>query len=163
MYVEFIGLLLAGYGIWFSAQGVRRWLGAEKDWWRPLRRQRRYPYPAAGVLLGLCFFTMGLMFALRDAWVQARGLAWVGGGLFVLVMAAGIAQPRFLHPPWYGQLQDRYGKQGVLRLKDAAWRMEEEEWSEVTAAEPLFEAWVKQVMPGPAEPLRRGYKRAERK
>ncbi len=157
---ELLGVGLFGYGIWFTAEGVKRCLGDNKDWWRPLeKRKRHYPYPASGVLLGVCFMVMGLTFALQNVWEHSRKLAYAGGAIFVLVLVVGVAQPRFLHPRWYARLHDRLGNKGVMRLRRAALQMDDEDWREIVASEEEFEAWVARAVPRrPREP-RRGYKK----
>ena len=147
IFAELVGVFLVGYGIWFSGEGVKRLSNMATDWWRPVKGRRRYPYPVSGILLGLCFVAMGLVFALSNVWEHSRSLAYVGGGIFVLVLLAGIGQPRFLHPRWYGQLEDRFGKKGMLRLRRSAFEVDEAEWKEIVAAESTFQAWVDRVMP----------------
>jgi hypothetical protein len=154
---ELIGVCLVGYGIWFAARGVKNHLGIEKDWWRPLGRGKRYPYPVAGVLLGVCFIFLGLRFALNNVWTHARISGYAGGALFVAVLVAGVAQPRFLHPRWYGRLEDRFGKTGVARLRRAAFQVEPEEWSEIVASEASFDEWVDRAMPRQMRRPGRGY------
>jgi hypothetical protein len=156
---ESIGLILVGYGIWFASKGVNRQWGMERDWWRPVTRQDRYPYPSAGILLGVFFVLIGLRFALNNVWVNARILGYVGGGLFVVVVGIGVAQPRFLHPRWYGALEDRLGKKGMSRLRGAAFKVEPEEWVEVVASETTFDAWVRRTAPGSAQRANRGYEK----
>ena len=158
---ELMGLFLVGYGIWFAGEGVKRHLNGAKDWWRPIRGKRRYPYPASGVLLGLVFVAMGLVFALHNLWANSRIMAWVGGGLFVLVLAAGIGQPRFLHPRWFADLEDRYGRKALLKLKQAAMQQEDEEWKEIAARQATFNAWVGRTMPSSRRAPGRGYKKGE--
>jgi hypothetical protein len=133
------------------------WFGTDKNWWRPKSRRERYPYPAAGILLGICFVTLGIRFALHYTWDNARVLGYVGGGLFVVILVAGVAQPRFLHPRWYGALEDRLGRKGMLRLRSAAFNLDQDEWLEVTASEDEFIAWVDRAMPGHKQ-TGRGYK-----
>ena len=158
MYIaELIGVFLVGYGIWFAYKGILRELGYGKDWWRPLRDRKRYPYPVAGLLLGLCFVLLGARFALNSVWQNARILGYVGGGLFVVVLLIGIAQPRFLHPKWYGRLWDRFGKEGMSHLKRAANELEDVEWAEIDASPLTFDRWVDQVMPR-TSPVSRGFK-----
>jgi hypothetical protein len=144
---ELIGVFLVGYGIWFTNRGIQRALGADKDWWRPLRNRKRYPYPAAGALLGVCFACLGARFALNNVWGHAPILGYVGGGLFAVVVVVGIAQPRFLHPRWYGRLWDRYGREGMARLRRAAYELEDEKWVEIDSSEITFDRWVERVMP----------------
>ena len=158
---ELMGIFLVGYGIWFSAEGVKRQLSGAKDWWRPIRRRRRYPYPASGFLLGLVFVAMGLVFALHNLWENSRLMAWVGGGLFVLVLAAGIGQPRFLHPRWFGDLEDRHGRKAVLKLKQSATEVEDEEWKEIAATQAAFDAWVSRTLPSNRRATGRGYGKGE--
>jgi hypothetical protein len=158
---EMIGIALVGYGIWFGARAIDMWLGAKKDWWRPLTYRNRHPYPAAGVLLGLCFIVLGTRFALNYVWEQARILGYVGGGLFAAVLVIGIVQPRFLHPKWYGALEDRYGKKRMIRLKAAALKVEPEEWLEVIDTEEAFNAWVERTMPGEMQRQSQGYRKSE--
>jgi hypothetical protein len=155
---ELIGISLVAYGIWFAAEGVKRLLNGNKDWWRPVRGTRRYPYPVAGILLGICFILMGLVFALHNVWEHVRILVPIGIGLFALVLFAGIVQPRFAHPRWYANLEDRYGRKGVLRLKKAAHQVEDPDWREIAASETAFNAWVNQTMPAQRRPTSRGYK-----
>ena len=154
---QLIGLVLIGCGVWFTAQGVRMYLGSDKNWWRPPRKGQRYPYPIAGMLMGIFFVLTGLFFTLHGDWQHASILGYIGGGFFILVFVIGIAQPRFCHPRWYGNLEDRLGKERVEQLKLAARRMEEEEWSEVAASEAFFEAWVAQTAPHPLQRQSRGY------
>jgi hypothetical protein len=134
-----------------------RLLSSEKDWWRPLSRQQRYPYPAAGMILGLCFVVLGLRFALHNVWAQATTLSYVGIGLFVLVLVLGVVQPRFLHPGWYGRLQDRLGKQRLLLLQREAQKTEPGEWTEIIASDAAFEQWVNRNAPSSAQGRRRTY------
>jgi hypothetical protein len=157
--VELIGVFLVGYGIWFAGEGLKQLLNGAKDWWRPIKGKRRYPYPVSGVLLGICFVCMGLVFALNNVWANARILAFVGIGIFCLVVFAGIVQPRFLHPVWYGRLEDRFGKKGVLRLRRAALETEEDDWREIVASEASFDEWVNRTMPGEPRRAGRGYKK----
>jgi hypothetical protein len=145
---ELLGILLVGYGLWYAYKGFVRLLTGEKDWWRPANRRQRYPYPAAGVVLGLCFAVLGLRFALNYVWEHARVLGYVGLGLFVVVMLLGVVQPRFLHPRWYGQLQDRLGKQRLVLLQGKARQVDGEEWAEIVASEASFEQWVNRTAPG---------------
>jgi hypothetical protein len=147
-FAELIGLFLVGYGIWFASKGVQMALGIGKDWWRPLERRKRYPYPVAGVALGVCFAVLGLRFALNRIWAHVQILSWVGGGLFILVLVVGIIQPRFLHPRWYGRLEDRYGREAVAHLKQAAHRLEDEQWIEVCSTDEAFDWWARQAMSG---------------
>ena len=132
------------------------WFGTDKNWWRPKSRRERYPYPVAGILLGICFAILGTRFALNYTWDNARVLGYVGGGLFVIVLVAGVAQPRFLHPRWYGALEDRLGKKGMLRLRSAAFNLDPDEWLLVTASEDEFNVWVDRAIPG-HKPAGRGY------
>ena len=160
---ELIGVFLVGYGIWFTGKGVQMALGIAKGWWRPMRGKKRYPYPVAGILLGICFAVLGLRFALNSIWVHVQVLSYVGGALFVLVLVVGIAQPRFLHPRWYGHLEGRYGKEGVAHLKQVAHQLEDEQWIEVCSTEESFDRWAKRTMSGwtPSQaPLRRASGRA---
>lgn len=155
---ELIGIALVAYGIWFAARGVdMMWFNAKKDWWRPIRHQNRYPYPVAGILLGVCFALLGLRFALNNVWDQARILGLAGGALFVIVLVAGVSQPRFLHPKWYGELEDRFGKKAMIRIRAAAYAMDGEEWSEVSATDETFKRWVERTAPKVEEPKNRGY------
>jgi hypothetical protein len=156
---EFIGVILVGYGIWFASKGVNRQWGTEKDWWRPVTRQDRYPYPISGILLGVFFTLIGLRFALDTVWVNAKSLGYAAGGLFIVVVVIGVAQPRFLHPRWYGVLEDRLGKKELSRLRAAAFRVEPEEWVEIVASETAFDAWVKRAAPGSAQHTNRGYEK----
>jgi hypothetical protein len=161
MYVaELIGVALVGYGIWFAYKGLLRVLGEGKDWWRPLRNRKRYPYPAAGLLLGICFVLLGARFALNSVWDQAKILGYVGGALFLVVLVIGVAQPRFLHPRWYGRLWDRFGKEGMARLQRAAYALPDEEWTEINASPTAFGRWVDRVMPR-ARPAGRGYSKQD--
>jgi hypothetical protein len=144
---ELIGVVLVGYGIWFAGKGVQKQFGSDKTWWRPLTRSERYPYPAAGVLLGIVFALLGLRFALDGVWAQAAILAWVGGGVFILVLVIGVVQPRFLHPRWYGVLEDRFGRKAMARLKGAAVAVPVEEWIEIRASDSALDAWANRVMP----------------
>jgi hypothetical protein len=150
---EAIGLMLVGYGVWFTIRGVGMLVWGRRDWWRPLDRRKRYPYPVAGVLLGLSF-------ALHYSWEGAPVLGYTGGGLFVLVFVIGVAQPRFLHPQWYRALEDRLGKESVRRLRAEAFKLEKEEWLEVDATDESFNAWVDQTAPQ-QRAQSRGYKKSE--
>jgi hypothetical protein len=161
IFAELIGVFLVGYGIWFSGEGVKRLMDNAKDWWRPTRGKRRYPYPVAGILLGVCFVLMGLVFALNNLWAGARSLVWAGVGMFVLVLIAGIAQPHFLHPRWYAKLEDKFGKKGVARLKREAFSMEDEEWQEVAATDATFERWADRIMPSLRQTSRAFQKKEE--
>jgi hypothetical protein len=156
---EFVGVCLVAYGIWYSYKGVMRLAGSEKDWWRPLSRRQRYPYPAAGILLGICFAVLGLRFALHNVWAQARTLGYVGIGVFALVLVAGVVQPRFLHPRWYGRLQDSLGKERVLLLQREAHKASNDEWVEIAASESAFDQWVKRTAPSSTPSRRRTYTR----
>lgn len=158
LFAEFVGVLLVGYGMWYAYKGIVRLWSGEKDWWRPANRQQRYPYPAAGILLGLTFVVLGLRFALNSVWADARALGYVGIGLFVLVMLIGVLQPRFLHPGWYGRLQDRLGKQRLVLLQQAARQVPADEWAEITATQGAFEHWVNHNTPSAVPSRRRGYK-----
>ena len=155
---ELMGVFLVGYGIWFAGEGFKKLMDAAKDWWRPIRGTRRYPYPVAGILLGVCFVLMGLVFALSGVWPQVRILVWIGIGVFVLVLIAGIGQPRFLHPRWYGELEDRLGKKGVTQLRRAAFQVEDQAWKEIVSSKAFFDEWVKRTMPKEAQPPMRGYR-----
>jgi hypothetical protein len=155
---ELMGVFLVAYGIWFSAEGVKKLMDAAKDWWRPIKGTRRYPYPVAGILLGICFVLMGLVFALSNVWAHARVLVWVGIGVFVLVLAAGIGQPRFLHPRWYGELEDRLGRKGMMQLRRAAFQTEDEDWKEIASSKAFFDEWVKRTAPKDMQPSGRGYR-----
>lgn len=160
-FAELIGVVLVGYGMWFAYKGVMRALGLRtlgdhKDWWRPPRNKKRYPYPAAGVLLGLCFALLGVRFALDGVWDSASLLGYVGAGLFVVVLVIGVVQPRFLHPRWYRRLRDRLGKDGMSRLQRAAYALEDEEWAEINATPLTFDRWVDRVMPR-VQPTGRGF------
>jgi len=157
-FAEFVGVVLVGYGIWYGYKGVVRVLGGEKDWWRPETRQKRYPYPAAGILLGICFLVLGLRFALHNVWEQARTLGFVGIGLFVLVLVLGVVQPRFLHPKWYGRLQDRLGKQRLMLLQRGAQKIDADEGTMIVASDLAFEQWVNRTAPSGVQGRRqRGY------
>jgi hypothetical protein len=153
---ELIGVALVGYGMWFAYKGLLRVAGEGKDWWRPLHNRKRYPYPAAGVLLGVCFALLGARFALNSVWSSAKILGYIGGGLFVVVLVIGVAQPRFLHPKWYGRLWDRFGREGMSRLQRAAIALEDQEWIEINASPITFSRWVDRVMPRARRPGR-GY------
>jgi hypothetical protein len=155
---ELIGLALIAYGIWFAGRGVLIWVNGKKDWWRPIDRSNRYPYPAAGVLLGVFFVILGLRFALNGVWAHAAILGYVGGALFLIVLAIGVGQPHFLHPPWYRELEDRLGKKGMQKLRAAAFEMDKEEWSEIAESESAFEAWVKRAAPAQVQRQSRGYR-----
>ena len=155
---ELIGLFLVGYGIWFGARGIGLWVGTSREWWRPSSRKGRYPYPASGVLLGIFFMLLGGRFALHYAWEGAPILGYVGIGLFAIVLAVGVGQPRFLHPPWYGALEDRLGKKGMHRLRSAAFKLDAEEWGEVNASDEAFDAWVKEAVPA-QRAVSRGYQK----
>jgi hypothetical protein len=161
MIAELIGVCLVGYGIWFMSRGVKNHLGIDKDWWRPLGHQKRYPYPVAGILLGVCFVLLGLRFALNTTWGYANILGYAGGALFVVVLVIGVAQPRFFHPQWYSQLEARLGKKGMLRLRHAAFQVEADEWLEVVASEVSFNEWVDKVMPAQRLQQSRGYARRD--
>ena len=156
---EFLGVVLVGYGIWFASEAVRRVFGTQKDWWRPVKGKRRYAYPVASVLLGVCFVVAGLSAALNSVWASASILLYVAAGMFVLVLVVGVAQPRFLHPRWYGALEDRYGVKGVARLKEAALQMDDEEWIELAASEDLFDDWAHRTAPRKSSKQGRGYKK----
>ena len=158
---ELIGLVLIGYGIWFAVRGVKVYLGTDKNWWRPLDRRQRYPYPIAGILMGVFFVSMGITFVSYNVWSHAPVLGYVGGGVFLLVIVVGVAQPRFCHPHWYGELEDRLGRERVEQLKLIARRMENAEWTEVTACEASFNAWVAQRSPLLSRRQGRGYKRRD--
>ena len=158
LFAEFVGVILVGYGLWYVYRGFVRLFSGEKDWWRPISRQQRYPYPAAGVLLGVCFVVLGLRFALNNVWEQARVLSYVGIGLFVLVMLTGVVQPRFLHPGWYGRLQDRLGKQRLMLLQREARKVPADEWTEILSTEGAFDHWVSRSAPSVPQVRRRGYK-----
>ena len=157
LFAEFVGVVLVAYGIWYSYKGIMRLLGSEKDWWRPQNRQQRYPYPAAGILLGICFVVLGLRFALNNVWEQARTLSYVGIALFVLVLTVGVVQPRFLHPGWYGRLQDRLGKQRLMLLQREAQKVESDEWAEIIALDAAFDQWVNRAAPSRPQGRQRGY------
>ena len=158
---EMIGLFLVGYGIWFTARGFGMYIRVGKDWWRPTSRKTRYPYPAAGILLGICFVILGMRFALNYAWPNASILGYIGGATFLVVLVIGIVQPRFLHPRWYGALEDRFGKKGMTRLRSSAFKVEAEEWREIVATELTFSRWVDRTMPSELPRQKRGYKRNE--
>jgi hypothetical protein len=154
-----IGMALIGYGIWFGARGVVMWITGKKDWWRPADRRSRYPYPVAGILLGVFFVILGARFALHYVWPNAAILGYVGGALFLIVLAAGVGQPRFLHPPWYGELEDRLGRKGVQQLRAAAFKMDKEEWVEIAESDSEFSEWVARTAPARVHQSR-GYKKA---
>jgi hypothetical protein len=156
----FIGLILTGYGVWFTVRGIGMVWGDRKDWWRPMDRKSRYPYPVAGLLLGVCFVLFGLRYTLHFTWASAPMLGYAGGGLFVIVLLAGIIQPRFLHPRWYGDLEDRLGKKAVARLRAKAHRLDGEEWLEITASKESFDEWVDDALPHQPRQSR-GFKRGE--
>jgi hypothetical protein len=158
LFAEMIGVVLVGYGIWYGYKGFVRLLTGEKDWWRPLNRQQRYPYPAAGVLLGVCFIVLGLRFALNNVWEGSRVLSYVGIALFVLVLVTGVVQPRFLHPRWYGRLQDRFGKQRLVLLQREARKVLPDEWTEIVATDATFDHWVDRNAPSRSVGRQRGYK-----
>jgi hypothetical protein len=158
---ELIGVFLVAYGLWFTYKGILRALGDSKDWWRPLRNRKRYPYPAAGTLLGMCFVLLGVRFALQRAWDRAAILGYTGAGLFAIVLVIGTVQPRFLHPRWYGLLWDRFGKEGLSRLERAACQLEDKEWNEINASPLTFDRWVERVMP--SVPRARGGLKQERR
>ena len=157
LFAELVGVVLVGYGMWYTYKGIVRIASGEKDWWRPASRQQRYPYPAAGILLGTCFVVLGLRFALHNVWAQAHVLSYVGIGLFVLVMVTGVVQPRFLHPRWYGRLQDRLGKQRLMLLQRKAQQTAVDEWAEIVASDTAFEQWVNRNAPSSAPGRRRSY------
>ena len=155
LFAEFVGVVLVGYGMWYVYKGIVRLAGGEKDWWRPENRKQRYPYPAAGILLGICFAVLGLRFALNSVWEQARALGYVGIGLFVLVLVLGVVQPRFLHPKWYGRLQDQLGKQRLMLLQREAQRTDIDEWAMIVASDTAFEQWVNRNAPSSPQGRRR--------
>ncbi|MBN1639816.1 MAG: hypothetical protein JXA09_01180 [Anaerolineae bacterium] len=155
---ELIGLFLVGYGIWYGARGVGMWFGTSKEWWRPSNRRARYPYPVSGILLGISFVLLGARFALHYVWGRAPLLGYIGGGLFLVVLAVGVGQPRFLHPHWYGALEDRLGRQGMMHLRSAALELDAETWSEVNASDQAFDDWVRETVPT-QRPASRGYQR----
>jgi len=155
---EMIGLALIGYGIWFGVRGIAMWVGSDKIWWRPLGQKNRYPYPAAGALLGVCFMILGARFALHYLWENAGILGYIGGGIFLIVLVVGVGQPRFLHPRWYGALEDRLGKKGMTRLRTAALKLDVDEWLEIAASENRFIEWANKTVPWP-ERQSRGYRR----
>jgi hypothetical protein len=157
LFAEFVGVLLVGYGMWYGYKGFVRLFGKEKDWWRPASRRQRYPYPAAGVMLAICFIVLGLRFALNNVWEQARVLGYVGIGLFVVVLLLGVLQPRFLHPKWYGRLQDRFGKQRLMLLQREAQKTDVDEWASIVESDVAFEQWVNRNAPGNLPSRRRGY------
>ena len=157
LFAELVGVVLVGYGMWYCYKGVVRLAGSEKDWWRPASRRQRYPYPAAGILLGICFIVLGLRFALHNTWEQAHVMSYVGIGLFALVLVTGVVQPRFLHPAWYGRLQDRLGKQRLMLLQREAQKTDYDEWSLIVASDSAFEQWVNRNAPSGAQGRRRGY------
>lgn len=157
---ELLGVCLVGYGIWFASEGVKRYFGDAKDWWRPLKGKRRYPYPVSGILLGICFVVAGLGSALNSVWAHSRSLMYVAGAVFVLVIIVGVAQPRFFHPQWYGELEDRFGKKGVMRLKEMAQQVEEEDWTNTIVSEASFNEWVARAMPEHKPRQSRGYKKS---
>ena len=99
----------------------------------------------------------GILHALSSVWASAQILLYVAAGLFVLVLVVGVAQPRFLHPRWYGALEDRYGVKGVARLKEAALQMDDEEWIELAASEDFFDDWVRKTAPRKSDSQGRGY------
>jgi hypothetical protein len=109
-------------------------------------------------MLGIFFVLLGGRFALHYAWEHAPVLGYVGGGLFLVVLAVGVGQPRFLHPPWYGTLEDQLGKKGMTRLRSAAFKLDGDGWSEVNASDESFTAWVKEVVPA-HRPVSRGYQK----
>jgi hypothetical protein len=161
IFAELMGVFLVGYGIWFSAEGVKKILDGAKDWWRPVKGRRRYPYPVSGILLGVCFVLMGLVFALSNTWQHHRDLAYAGGGMFVFVLIIGVGQPRFLHPRWYGELEDRFGRDGMLRLKRAALQVDDSEWKEIVSTEAGFAEWVSRTMPREMNKPSRGYRKGK--
>lgn len=156
---ELIGLALVGYGFWFGARGVVIWATDKKNWWRPIDRSSRYPYPAAGILLSIVFIILGARFVLHQVWERAAILGYIGGAAFLIVLAAGVGQPHFLHPPWYRRLEDQLGKKGVQQLRSAALKMDKEEWIEIAESESEFEAWVARAAPAPQVHRSRGYKK----
>jgi hypothetical protein len=101
----------------------------------------------SGILLGVFFILLGGRFALNYAWEQAALLGYIGGGMFVIVVAIGVAQPRIFHPKWYRQLEDRLGKKTVAKVRAAALKMDTEEWIEIVASEARFEEWVQETAP----------------
>jgi hypothetical protein len=157
LFYEFVGVMLVGYGIWYGYKGIVRLFGSEKDWWRPRTRRQRYPYPAAGVLLGICFVVLGLRFAIQNVWEHARILGWVGIGLVIVVIVLGVVQPRFLHPRWYARLHDRLDRRRVILLQQKAQRTPYDEWVEVVASDASFEQWVNRNVPSSPQGRGRAY------
>lgn len=160
---ELIGLVLVVYGVWFGFRGVKMYLGDDKSWWRQPSRKERYPYPAAGFLLGVVFVLAGLAFLLHFAWANARILGYVAGGIFLVVLIIGTVQPRILHPRWYGQLERQFGRKGMDQLRAAAYALPIEEWREVIASNETFNAWVVQTAPAQPRHQSRAYKGGERR
>jgi hypothetical protein len=161
IFAELVGVVLVGYGMWYGYKGVVRAFGSEKDWWRPASRRQRYPYPAAGILLGICFIVLGLRFALHNTWEQAHVMSYAGIGLFVLVLVTGVVQPRFLHPAWYSRLQDQLGKQRLQLLQRKAQQTPVDEWAEIVASDTAFEQWVNRNAPSSVPGRRRGYRKTQ--
>jgi hypothetical protein len=158
---ELIGIALVAYGMWFAYRGLDMWFGTNREWWRPISHRKRYPYPAAGILLGVCFILLGLRFALNSVWAQARILGYAGGVLFVVVLLAGVIQPRWLHPDWYRRLHDRLGKERMSKLRAKAFELEGQEWQEISASEDLFQKWVDRAAPKEVSASSRGYDRPD--
>jgi len=102
----------------------------------------------------------GLRYTLHYAWANAPMLGYVGGGLFVVVLLVGIIQPRFLHPRWYGDLEDRLGKKAVARLRAEARKLDGEEWLKIISSPESFDEWVQDALPQQPR-RRRGFKRGE--
>ena len=80
--------------------------------------------------------------------------------MFIVVLVIGIAQPRIFHPRWYGRLWDRFGREGMQRLKRAAHELEDDEWIEIDSSALTFDRWVERVMPR-VRPSARGYKQKQ--
>lgn len=158
---EFIGLIMIGYGIWFGVRGVKMYLSTDKSWWRHLSRKERYPYPAAGSLLSLVFILSGSVFLLYYSWPHARTLGYAAGVVFILVLVIGTAQPRIFHPRWYGQLEERFGRKAMDKLRAAACQVPIEEWREIIASDDAFDAWVAQATPAQPRRQSRGYQKSE--
>ncbi|MBN1579283.1 MAG: hypothetical protein JXA89_01175 [Anaerolineae bacterium] len=156
---ELIGLIMVAYGIWFGARGVRMYLSSDKSWWRHPSRKERYPYPAAGFLLSFVFILSGLVFLLYYTWANARMLGYAAGVVFIFVLVIGVAQPSVFHPRWYSQLEKRLGKNGMTKLRAAAYAVPTEEWREIVASDETFNAWVTEAVPAQPRHQSRAYKK----
>ena len=157
---EAIGIVLIGYGAWFMWRGVRIYMTGDKNWWRPANRTQRYPYPIAGISLGLFILLGGLTFLLNNTLEWAEWFGYVGGGFFVLTFVLGIARPRIFHPPWYADLLDQYGEENVYRLQGTARRLPDEEWQIIAESDESFHQWVTgEMRDRKRQQQKRGYKK----